>query len=85
KARRWSAEGHAPAPQLVYYRDGVRAAEPMLLNLQLRYPPHRRKQQEDARSLPIADCAYQSIAVGNCNGQSTPPPNYRDLVMTSFR
>lgn len=34
---------HAPAPQLVYYRDGVRAAEPMLLNLQLRYRAPAKK------------------------------------------
>jgi len=33
----------APAPQLVYYRDGVRAAEPMLLKVQLRYRPSTRK------------------------------------------
>ncbi len=30
---------HAPAPQLLYYRDGVRAAEPMLVKVQLRYRP----------------------------------------------
>jgi hypothetical protein len=30
---------HAPAPQLVYYREGLRAAEPMLLKVQLRYHP----------------------------------------------
>lgn len=30
---------HAPAPQILYYRDGVRAAEPMLLKVQLRYRP----------------------------------------------
>ncbi len=34
---------HAPAPQLVYYRDGVRAAEPMLLKVQLRYRPAVRR------------------------------------------
>ena len=34
---------HAPAPQLVYYRNGVRAAEPMLLKVQLRYRASIRK------------------------------------------
>lgn len=28
---------HAPAPQILYYRDGLRATEPMLLKVQLRY------------------------------------------------
>lgn len=36
---------HAPAPQLVYYRGGVRAAEPMLLNLQLRYRPSTKSRR----------------------------------------
>lgn len=34
---------HAPAPQILYYRDGVRAAEPMLLKVQLRYRPAMRR------------------------------------------
>ena len=34
---------HAPAPQILYYRDGVRSAEPMLLKMQLRYRPTVRR------------------------------------------
>jgi hypothetical protein len=34
---------HAPAPQILYYRDGARAADPMLLKVQLRYRPSIRK------------------------------------------
>ncbi len=34
---------HAPAPQILYYRDGVRAAEPMLLSVQLRYRPAMKR------------------------------------------
>ena len=34
---------HAPAPQLLYYRDAARAAEPMLVKVQLRYRPSPRR------------------------------------------
>lgn len=34
---------HAPAPQMLYYRDGASAADPMLLKVHLRYRPSIRR------------------------------------------